>query len=78
MCLIKFFLTYYIIGTISSAFFEFLISKFSKIKSERINVNLRSVNWSDRFWYINLWPSFVTFFFYSMIKARKNVNKDFN
>jgi hypothetical protein len=72
MCLIKFNLIYYLIGILCSAFFELLINKFKASSSNQI----KSVTWSDRFWYVSLWPSFTLFFFITIVKTLKNKRND--
>ena len=71
-CLIKFYLTYYLIGILSCAFFEFLINKVKNVLNDKI----RSITWTDRFWYTNLWPSFLTFFFITIFKTLKSKGND--
>jgi len=72
MCLIKFYIVYYLLGILCSAFFELLINKF-RVNSSK---DIRAVTWSDRFWYISLWPAFMVFFFTTIIKTVKTKRDD--
>ena len=71
-CLIQFYLVYYLIGILTCAFFEFLINKVKNMLSNKV----RNITWTDRFWYVNLWPSFLVFFLITIFKKIKSEGND--
>lgn len=71
-CLIQFYLVYYLIGILTCAFFEFLVNKVRNVLSSKV----RNISWTDRFWYVNLWPSFLVFFLITIIKTIKRKGND--